>query len=79
MTLHRWRDRFTAQAAAIDDLGFDLAFRRLWEFYFCYCEGGFLEGVLGDAQLVYAKPDAFLPSTTIRTAERHILRHALVG
>ena len=30
-------------------------FIRLWEFYFAYCEGGFAEGALGDAQILLAK------------------------
>ena len=29
----------------------------MWEFYFCYCEGGFLERYIGDAQLIFTKPD----------------------
>jgi cyclopropane-fatty-acyl-phospholipid synthase len=28
----------------------------MWEFYFCYCEGGFLERVIGDVQMVLTKP-----------------------
>ena len=31
---------------------------RLWEFYLCYCEGGFLECSIGTAQLLLAKPAA---------------------
>ncbi len=33
-------------------LGYSDAFIRLWEFYLCYCEGGFAERVLGDVLLV---------------------------
>jgi cyclopropane-fatty-acyl-phospholipid synthase len=29
---------------------------RLWEFYLCYCEGGFAERQLGDVQMLLAKP-----------------------
>ena len=28
----------------------------MWEFYLCYCEGGFAERSLGDVQLLLAKP-----------------------
>jgi hypothetical protein len=28
----------------------------MWEFYFCYCEGGFAERALGDAHLLFVKP-----------------------
>jgi len=56
VTLRRWRDRFLESADEVRALGFDDAFRRLWEFYLAYCEGGFAEAVLGVAQLVFAKP-----------------------
>lgn len=61
-TLRRWRQRFMANEDQIARLGFDDAFRRLWEFYLCYCEGGFAEGVLGSVQLVLAKPAAVAPT-----------------
>jgi cyclopropane-fatty-acyl-phospholipid synthase len=28
----------------------------MWEFYFCYCEGGFTERVIGDVQMLLVKP-----------------------
>jgi cyclopropane-fatty-acyl-phospholipid synthase len=40
-TLREWRDRFTAAADRVSDLGFDDTFRRLWELYLAYCEAGF--------------------------------------
>jgi cyclopropane-fatty-acyl-phospholipid synthase len=55
-TLNRWRTRFIENWGEVQALGFDEEFRRLWEFYFCYCEGGFAEAVLGSVQLVWAKP-----------------------
>ena len=39
-------------------LGYDEHFYRLWEFYLCYCEGGFMERTIGTAQLLLAKPAA---------------------
>lgn len=57
-TLLRWRTNFLADWDRIKALGFSEDFRRLWEFYFCYCEGGFREAVLGDVQLLFAKPRA---------------------
>jgi cyclopropane-fatty-acyl-phospholipid synthase len=51
-TLRRWRENFVAHWDRIRALGFRDEFRRLWEFYFCYCEGGFAERALGDVQLV---------------------------
>ncbi|MHB1787301.1 MAG: class I SAM-dependent methyltransferase [Acidimicrobiales bacterium] len=55
-TLRRWRDRFTARPAEVDALGFDLYFRRMWEFYLAYSEAGFRSGRLDVAQLLYRKP-----------------------
>ncbi len=43
-TLRDWRQRFQAQWARMVPLGFDEHFRRLWEFYLCYCEAGFRAG-----------------------------------
>jgi cyclopropane-fatty-acyl-phospholipid synthase len=42
----------------LSELGYDDYFLRLWEFYLCYCEGGFLERTIGTAQLLLAKPAA---------------------
>jgi cyclopropane-fatty-acyl-phospholipid synthase len=43
-TLAEWRRRFLAAWPAIEPLGFDDRFRRLWEYYLCYCEAGFRSG-----------------------------------
>ena len=40
-TLKLWRDRFLANWTTIEPLGFDQRFRRMWEMYLAYCEGGF--------------------------------------
>jgi cyclopropane-fatty-acyl-phospholipid synthase len=40
-TLQQWRARFLAAWANIERLGFDERFRRMWEMYLAYCEGGF--------------------------------------
>jgi uncharacterized protein with NAD-binding domain and iron-sulfur cluster len=31
-------------------------FIRMWEYYLCYCEGGFAERYIGDVQMLFAKP-----------------------
>jgi cyclopropane-fatty-acyl-phospholipid synthase len=41
LTLNEWRRRFLESWATVAQLGFDEPFRRLWEFYLCYCEAGF--------------------------------------
>lgn len=67
-TLQRWRQSMHRNRREIAELGFDARFQRLWEFYFCYCEGGFLERAIGTAQLVYAKPEAQVAVLPMRAA-----------
>ena len=43
-TLVEWRHRFAKAWPQISALGFDEEFRRLWEYYLCYCEAGFRSG-----------------------------------
>ena len=40
-TLLQWRKRFVAAWSEIEPLGFDERFKRMWEMYLAYCEGGF--------------------------------------
>ena len=56
-TLRDWRTAFMTQREEIKALGYDEAFIRLWEFYFCYCEGGFLERTIGVVQVTAVKSD----------------------
>jgi cyclopropane-fatty-acyl-phospholipid synthase len=28
----------------------------MWEYYLCYCEGGFAERYIGDVQMLFVKP-----------------------
>jgi len=56
-TLARWRKRFRANLDQVRRLGFSEEFIRTWEYYFCYCEGGFRERVIGDAQILLTKPE----------------------
>jgi len=55
-TLGEWRRRFFANIEAVRKLGFSETFIRMWEYYLCYCEGGFAERYIGDVQLILAKP-----------------------
>jgi cyclopropane-fatty-acyl-phospholipid synthase len=55
-TLALWRRNFLERLAAVRKLGYSDQFIRLWEFYLCYCEGGFAERQLGDVQLLLTKP-----------------------
>ena len=40
-TLAIWRTEFNKKWSLIKDQGFDLTFKRMWEFYLSYCEAGF--------------------------------------
>jgi len=54
-TLSAWRDSFLENREAIQQLGFNDDFIRLWEYYFCYCEGGFRESAIGLAHIELIK------------------------
>ncbi len=55
-TLQLWRERFFENLATVRKLGYPDSFIRLWEYYLCYCEGGFAERQLGDVQMLLTKP-----------------------
>ncbi|HUX05291.1 MAG TPA: cyclopropane-fatty-acyl-phospholipid synthase family protein [Acidimicrobiales bacterium] len=57
-TLALWREHVREHAAAIDALGYDDRFDRLWDLYLGYCEGAFLEHHVSDVQLVLDKARA---------------------
>lgn len=45
-TLIEWRNRFLNAWPTIEPLGFDIRFKRMWEYYLAYCQAGFEAGVL---------------------------------
>ena len=55
-TLKDWRIRFNASFAGLRCKGYDETFRRLWEYYLCYCEGGFLERSISVVHVVASRP-----------------------
>ena len=57
-TLNRWRKNFMSVLPEVKEMGYSKAFINMWEFYFLYCEAGFLERNIGDVQLVFAKSGA---------------------
>ena len=57
-TLRLWHHNLHQARHKLEQLGYDEHFYRLWEFYLCYCEGGFIERTIGTAQLLLAKPAA---------------------
>ena len=65
-TLRRWRIRFDEHLPAVEALGLDERFCRLWRFYLCYCEAGFLERHCTVNQIVLAGPDWRPDGLTLR-------------
>ena len=57
-TLNRWRKNFMNVLPEVKEMGYSKAFINMWEFYFLYCEAGFLERNIGDVQMVFAKSGA---------------------
>jgi cyclopropane-fatty-acyl-phospholipid synthase len=55
-TLRRWRENFVRVAERAGELGYDRRFRRLWEMYLAWSEGGFRERRIGDVQALLAGP-----------------------
>jgi cyclopropane-fatty-acyl-phospholipid synthase len=55
-TLRDWRSRFRSAFEALKKRGYDERFRRLWEFYLAYCEGGFRERALSVVQVMATRP-----------------------
>jgi len=45
-TLAIWRERFLTAWPQIKGLGYDEKFKRMWEYYLCYCEAGFRNGAI---------------------------------
>lgn len=55
-TLACWRHNVERNKQAIKSLGYSDEFLRMWEFYLCYCEGGFAEQAISDVQMLLGKP-----------------------
>jgi len=54
-TLAAWRENLARNSDAVSRITVE-RFRRIWHFYLCYCEAGFAEGYLGDAQMLLSRP-----------------------
>ncbi|HUY27914.1 MAG TPA: cyclopropane-fatty-acyl-phospholipid synthase family protein [Candidatus Binataceae bacterium] len=55
-TLKHWRRNTFANLDRIKALGYPGEFIRMWEYYLCYCEGGFRERYIGDVQMLLVGP-----------------------
>jgi cyclopropane-fatty-acyl-phospholipid synthase len=69
LTLNAWRTRFMNALDQVRAQDYSEEFIRMWEFYLCYCEGGFKEKSISNVQLLLAKPgnrrQQWLPSDAI--------------
>ncbi len=55
-TLREWSTNLTKNRDQIGRRGYPEHLFRLWQYYFAYCEGGFLERQIGVGQFVFTKP-----------------------
>jgi cyclopropane fatty-acyl-phospholipid synthase-like methyltransferase len=55
-TLEQWHRRFQAAWPAIERLGFDERFKRMWEYYLAYCRAGFEARVVNVGLFQVARP-----------------------
>jgi cyclopropane-fatty-acyl-phospholipid synthase len=56
-TLAEWQRSFQKAWPAIQGLGFDAHFKRMWEYYLDYCQVGFTDGVLNVGLYQITNPD----------------------
>jgi len=54
-TLALWNQSFQKHWPEIEAQGYDRRFKRLWEFYLAYCEGGFRTGSIDVGQFLLAR------------------------
>lgn len=54
-TLKCWREKFEENYETLDHDKYDEKFKKLWLYYFSYCEGGFLERAISASQLLIQK------------------------
>ena len=64
-TLNAWRQRFFDNVNEIAKLGYPDEFVRLWDYYFCYCEGGFIERDIGTVQMLLTKQQCRIDSVRV--------------
>ncbi|TCL09518.1 cyclopropane-fatty-acyl-phospholipid synthase [Shimia isoporae] len=56
-TLRRWFDTFNAKWDQIQPLGFDVRFRRMWNFYLTSCAAAFHSGSCDVTQITISRPN----------------------
>lgn len=56
-TLNEWQRRFQRAWSDIETQGFPRRFKRMWEYYLAYCEGGFRSAAINVALYKMTQPD----------------------
>ena len=58
-TLSNWKQAFVESNDQLQEIGFrDPRFQRMWHYYLCYCQAGFLERQISNVQLLVAARDS---------------------
>ena len=65
-TLQEWQKNFNENFKEISRFGFDERFRRMWNYYFSYCIGGFAGRSIGSLQILLGKP-GYREDLSVRT------------
>ncbi|GEA49931.1 cyclopropane-fatty-acyl-phospholipid synthase [Vibrio inusitatus NBRC 102082] len=55
-TLREWLHRFNLSEKELASFGYDERFIRMWRYYLCYCEGGFLAQRISTVHLTFRNP-----------------------
>ena len=69
-TLQHWRARFIEAWPEIQALGFDLRFKRMWDYYLAYCEAGFVTKAIDVGLYKLAQGSANLNKRAARAVDR---------
>jgi cyclopropane-fatty-acyl-phospholipid synthase len=67
-TLRLWKEQLFRNRDQVRERGYPDSLLRMWDFYLCYCEGGFFERAISDVHYIFSKPlnrhKPILPSIT---------------
>jgi len=67
-TLRLWKEQLFRNRDQVRERGYSDSLIRMWDFYLCYCEGGFFERAISDVHYIFTKPlnrhKPILPSIT---------------
>jgi cyclopropane-fatty-acyl-phospholipid synthase len=55
-TLRLWKEKLFQNRDKVRQRGYPDSLFRMWDFYLCYCEGGFFERAISDVHYIFTKP-----------------------